>query len=149
MKSYSQDLRGRIVEARRNGGTAAEVAKRFGVCKRTVERYWKRFGETGQCNELRRGGYRVSRLKEHLEVLRKWIEEQNDITLAEIVARLRSELAVRIKRQALWHQLNKLGLTYKKNASRRRAKPARHQRGTGKVAGNPAAFAGKKTGLHR
>ena len=45
MKSYSQDLRKRIIRARENGASAEESAKRFGVCKRSVERYWKRFSQ--------------------------------------------------------------------------------------------------------
>ncbi|EIQ00071.1 LOW QUALITY PROTEIN: transposase [Opitutaceae bacterium TAV1] len=111
MKAYSQDLRERIIKARQDGAGAGETAKRYGVCKRTVERYWKRVNETGQCAELRRGGRRVSRLKPYLETLRGWIEVQNDLTLAEMLVRLRGELGVCIKRQALWHQLNRLGLT--------------------------------------
>ncbi|MDR2430580.1 MAG: helix-turn-helix domain-containing protein, partial [Puniceicoccales bacterium] len=49
MKSYSEDLRRCIIAARQRGAGAQETAERFEVSKRTVERYWKRFGETGQC----------------------------------------------------------------------------------------------------
>jgi transposase len=98
---------------------------------------------------LRRGGRRVSRLKPHLETLRGWIEEQNDLTLAQMLERLRRELGINLKRQALWHQLNRLGLTYKKNAARRRAGAARRESRAGKVAGKPAVAAGRKAGIHR
>ncbi|EIP97359.1 transposase [Opitutaceae bacterium TAV1] len=149
MKAYSPDLRERIIKARQEGAGAAETAKRYGVCKRTVERYWKRVNETGQCGELRRGGRRVSRLKPHLETLRGWIEAQNDLTLAEMLGRLRGELGVCIKRQALWHQLNRLGLTYKKNAARRRAGSGRRKGSPATLAGKPAVLAGRKAGVHR
>lgn len=148
MKAYSQDLRERILAARREGAGAAEAAKRFDVCKRTAERYWKRLGETGHCAELPRGGRRVSRLKPHLETLRSWIEKQNDLTLAEILGRLRSELGVCLKQKALWHQLNKLGLTYKKNASRRRAAASRRESRPGNLARKPAGTARSQTGVH-
>lgn len=148
MESYSPDLRGRIIKARQNGAGAAETAKRFSVCKRTVERYWKRFNETGRCAELRRGGRRVSRLKPHLETLRGWLEEQNDLTLAEMPGRLRGELGVRIKQKALWHQLNGLGLTYKKNVARRRAGSVRREGRTRALARKPAPAARRKTGVH-
>ncbi|MDR2512685.1 MAG: helix-turn-helix domain-containing protein [Puniceicoccales bacterium] len=52
MKSYSEDLRERIIAARQEGESAQGAAKRFAVSKRTVERYWKRFEETGQCAAL-------------------------------------------------------------------------------------------------
>jgi len=149
MKSYSQDLRERIIKARQDGQSAAEAAKRFKVCQRTVERYWKRFNETGQCLELQRGGRRVSRLQPHLKILSQWIEEQNDLTLSEMIERLGKELDVSIQRQALWHQLNQLNLTYKKNDSRRRARSSRCQGGSPTLAPKPAAVAHKKTGFHR
>lgn len=149
MKSYSQDLRGRIIEARKDGASAAETAKRFKVCKRTVERYWKRYTETGACEQLQRGGYKVSRLKPHLATLRGWIEEQNDLTLAELIGRLDGQLEVQIKRQALWHQLDKLGLSYKKNDIRRRARASGRERGKAALARKAAVDADKQTGVHR
>lgn len=112
VKSYSHDLRERIIQTRQDGISAEETAKRFKLSKRTVERYWKRFNQTGQCAELPRGGRRVSRLKPHLKTLRAWIKAQNDMTLAEMLAALR-KLGVRIGQHALWHQINKLGLSYK------------------------------------
>jgi hypothetical protein len=45
--------------------------------------------------------------------LRCWIEEQADLTLSEMCARL-SGLGVQIKAAALWHQLDKWGLSFKK-----------------------------------
>jgi hypothetical protein len=74
MKFYSEDLRKHIIAARQGGKGTQETAKREGS-KRTVERDWQRFGETGRCVALRRGGRRISRLKPHLETLRGWIEE--------------------------------------------------------------------------
>ena len=47
MKSYSNDLRERIVAGRQQGRSAQELAKRFGASKRSVERYWQRQQETG------------------------------------------------------------------------------------------------------
>ena len=42
MKSYSNDLRERIVAGRESGQSAEELAKRFNVSKRSVERYCQR-----------------------------------------------------------------------------------------------------------
>jgi transposase len=130
------------------GASAGEAAKRFGVCKRTAERYWKRFRQTGQCLALRRGGRRVSKLRAHLSTISGWIEARNDLTLEELLARLRGELGVEIKAHALWHQLNHLGLTYKRNASRRRARQARCESRPGALAGEPALAARGKACVH-
>jgi transposase len=58
----------------------------------------------------------------HLEAtLRGWIKAQADLTLAEMCERL-AEQGVQIKAPALWHQLNKWGLSFKKNSARQRAR---------------------------
>jgi len=121
MKPYSQDLRKRIVAARQAGESAEELAKRFQVSKRSVERY---FGLQVQCGSLQPrqiGGYRRSRLERHEETLRGWIAQQNDLTLAELQERCRKQLRVKIGLNALWKRLEHLGLNFKKNRGRRRA----------------------------
>jgi transposase len=66
------------------------------------------------------GGYRRSRLADKEALLRDWIKAQPDLTLAEMCERL-AEQGVAIKVPALWHQLNKWGLSLKKNSARQRA----------------------------
>jgi transposase len=53
--------------------------------------------------------------------LRSWIAAEPGLTLAELQLRL-SEQGVSIKTGALWHQLNKWNLTFKKNSARHRAR---------------------------
>ena len=122
MKAYSQDLRRRIIRARERGDSAQEISKRFEIHKRTIERYWNRYRQSGQASAKKMGGYRRSRLEKHDSVLRRWIEEKADLTLIEIQERCRKRLGVSIGMNALWHRIDGLGLSYKKNASRRRAK---------------------------
>lgn len=124
MKSYSVDLRERLVAGRQRGQSAEELARVFGVSKRSVERYFKRHQEEATLEAKARGGYRRSRLEEHDELLRQWIEEQPDLSLEQMGQRLLQQLGVSIGTTALWHRLDKLGLSYKKNAVRRRARPA-------------------------
>lgn len=121
MKAYSEDLRLRVVAARRAGHSAQEIAKRFDLSKRSVERYCKLFETTGKLTAKRMGGYRRSRLADHGPTLQGWVEAQNDLTLVEIQARCRRQLRVKIGLNALWHQLENLGLNYKKNRARQRA----------------------------
>jgi transposase len=121
----SEDLRQRIVRAREKGEGTGEVAKRFGVSRRSVERFWKQQNQSGHCRPQKIGGYRRSRLKGHDRLLRRWLTEQVDITLREVQQRCQKQLGVQIGLNALWHRIDALGLSYKKNDARRRARSAR------------------------
>ena len=116
------ELRERIVAAREEGHSASEVAKWFKVSKRSVERYWNSYVRTGSVEPKKRGGYRRSRLDGHDETLRKWIADQPDLTLEELRSLCLEKLDVQIGVTALWHRLNRLDLSYKKNAARERTR---------------------------
>lgn len=149
MQTYSGDLRERIVAARQDGRSAQEVAGLFRVSKRSVERFWKKFLSTGAIEPKQRGGYRRSRLEKHGQKLRDWIKEKQDLTLAELRIRIAEELKIKLGTTALWHQLERLGLSYKKNAARRRARPGgppgrppKLASSTKKLGGSTARFSG-------
>jgi len=125
MRPLSQDLRQRIIAARERGAGTGEVCRRFGVSRKSVERFWKQHRLTGTCQPKQIGGYRRSRLEKHDRTLRRWIDQQVDLTLSQLQERCRQELNVAIGLTALWHRLEKLGLSYKKNDARRRARSAR------------------------
>ena len=123
MRPLSQDLRQRIIAARERGEGTGEVCKRFGVSRKSVERFWREHGRTGQCLPKQIGGYRRSRLANHDRLLQSWIEAKPDLTLVELQQRCRTRLQVSIGITALWHRLHRLGLSFKKNDARRRAGP--------------------------
>jgi len=122
-QAYGVHLRERIVAARQDGHSAQEVAKWFKVSKRSVERFCKSYQQTGSVEPKQRGGYRHSRLEAHAETLHQWIAEQPDLTLHELQQRCSERLDVPIGITALWQQLDKLGLSFKKNAARQRTRP--------------------------
>lgn len=124
MRPLSEDLRQRIIAAKAEGAGTGEVSERFGVSRKSVERFWAQQGKSGHCRPKQIGGYRVSRLKKHGKRLRRWIAQQADLTLVELQLRCQKELKVQIGLTALWHQLDQLGLSYKKNDARRRARSA-------------------------
>jgi transposase len=134
MQTYSRDLRERIVAGRQQGQSAQEIARRFGVSKRSVERFWKKYLDTGAIEPKQRGGYRRSRLEKHDRKLRGWIRQKADLTLAELRERIAHELSIKLGTTALWHRLERLGLSYKKKPARLRARPARPATGTPPVA---------------
>src|SRR5271154_5416694 len=124
MRPLSQDLRQRIIAARERGEGTGAVCKRFGVSRKSVERFWQQHRQTGECRPKQIGGYRRSRLEKHDRTLRRWIAVQADLTLNELQRRCLEQLNVSIGTTALWHRLEQLGLSYKKNDARRRARSA-------------------------
>jgi transposase len=79
------------------------------------------------------------RLAELETTLRSWIALEPGLTLAEMRERLFQQ-GVSIKIGALWHQLNRWNLTFKKNSARQRTR-------TGGRAGGAASLAAGSTGL--
>jgi transposase len=121
MAAYSQDLRERVLRALERGDRPTEIARRFEVSRIWVYQVRRRVQQTGERGSLRIGGYRKSRLAESEQQLRGWIAAEPDLTLAELQRRLH-EQGVAIQIGALWHQLNKWNLTFKKNAARQRTR---------------------------
>jgi len=133
-KSYSLDLRRKVVAARASGHGVEESARIFGISRRTVWRYCKAHELTGHLQPKRRGGYRKSPLAAYEKSLRRWIKQQNDITLVAMQARIAHEYGLSASVTALWRQVDRLNLSYKKNAARRRARSARSAGGPEKMA---------------
>ena len=118
---YSQDLRDRVLRALDRGDRPTEIARRFEVSRIWVYQVRDRANETGERGSRPIGGYRRSRLAAKEQQMRSWIADQSDLTLAEIQQRLEQQ-GMTIKIGALWHQLNKWNLTFKKNAARQRTR---------------------------
>ena len=124
MQAYSQDLRERVLRALDRGDRPTEIARRFEVSRVWVYQVRDREQETGVRTSFQIGGHRRSRAAEMESVLRAWIEAEPDLALPELSKRL-SKQGVLIKPGALWHQLNKWNLTFKKNPARQRARARR------------------------
>jgi transposase len=107
-----------------------------------------RVQETGARSSFQIGGHRRSRIAGLESEVRFWIKAEPDLSLAEICDRL-AERGVSVKVGALWHQLNKWNLTFKKNASRQRARSAGRAVGTQGVAGSAAHDGRRKARIHR
>lgn len=121
MQAYSQDLRERVLRALDRGDRPTEIARRFEVGRAWVYRVRDRWQEAGERGSFPMGGHRRSRLAESEPMLREWIAAEPDLTLAEMQDRLARQ-GVAIKIGALWHQLNRWKLTFKKNSARHRAR---------------------------
>ncbi len=124
MHAYSQDLRERVLRALERGDRPTHIAQRFEVSRVWVYQVRTRLNEHGHRGSLPMGGHRKSRLAAMEDTLRVWLTAQPDLTLMEMCARLATH-GIAMKVPALWHQLNKWGLTFKKNSARQRARARR------------------------
>ena len=121
MQAYSQDLRDRVLRAVERGERPTDIAERFEVSRLWVYQVANRFKTTGQRSSLQVGGHRLSKIA-HLEsTIRDWLKAEPDQTLLELSERL-SKQGIELKVPALWHQLNKWNLSFKKNPARQRAR---------------------------
>jgi transposase len=129
MQSYSQDLRDRVLRALARGEGPSAIAERFEVSRFYVYQVRDREQETGVRSNFQIGGHRRSRVQDAEPVLRRWIAAEPGLTLQDLQERL-AEQGIAIKTGALWHQLNKWNLTFKKNPARQRARTRGRPGGT-------------------
>lgn len=120
MHSYSQDLRDRVLWALERGERPSDIARRLEVGRVWVYRVRDRKQKAGLRTSLQIGGHRRSRIAELEPQLRAWIEAEPDLSLQQLCEKL-AKKQVAVKPGALWHQLNKWKLTFKKNPARQRA----------------------------
>lgn len=116
MAPYSMDLRRRVARAWDVSGDAEDVAATFSVSRAWVHRLIQRRRETGSLAPRTQTKYRSRVLAGQEQQLAALIAAQPDITLAELRDALRTTAAL----STLWLEIDRLGLTLKKNRTRRR-----------------------------
>jgi transposase len=122
-KSYSSDLRGRVIEAVEAGASRREAGERFEISVSSSVRWLQRWRETGSAAPKPRGGS-VSRLEKVAAQILTLIAEQPDLTLVETVTELRKR-RIRTSRSSLWRFLDRHGITLKKKPASRGAAASR------------------------
>ena len=129
-RAYSPDLRERALAACEAGeGSQAEIARRFRVGERTLQRWLQ---------AARSEGRRAPKVPARsrglvggaVAALAGLVDEQNDATLAEYAGRLAARTGVRRSLAAVCRALKSLGLVRKK---RRSGRPSR----TGRMSPRP------------
>jgi transposase len=120
MGPYSMDLRERVVQAWDESGDAEEVAATFAVSRAWVHRLVQRRRATGSLAPRKQTKFRARVLAGQAPRLAALIAACPDATLAE----LRDALPTRAALSTVWREIDRLGLTVKKNRSRRRTAPA-------------------------
>ena len=130
-RSYSGDLRERVIEAVETGASRREAAERFEISASSLVRWLQRWREVGSAAPKPRGGS-VSPLEEFAERILALVAEQPDLTLEETLAELRKQ-RIRTSRSSLWRFLDRHDITLKK-------KPAGGGTGTGRRGARPATL---------
>jgi transposase len=113
---YSIDLRKRVLKAWKASGDADAVAATFGVSRAWVHRLAQRHRETGSIAPRKPTKFRSRVLAGHEDRLRALIRARPDATLVE----LREALPTTAALSTLWLEIDRLGITVKKNRTRRR-----------------------------
>ena len=115
-KSYSLDLRERIVAQVAAGGSRRGAARRFGVSDSCAVKLLARVGLTGSAEPARQGRPPGGgKLVAHREFLIEQVEARPDITMPELAARLKAEHGVTGSPASLSRVLCAAGFTYKKS----------------------------------
>ncbi len=124
VKSLSDDLRVRVVEAVDGGSSRRQAASRFGVSVSSAIRWVRRWRDRGEVRARPQGGDRRSgRIEAQAGFILGAVEERPDVTLAELQALL-LERGVSVGIASLWRFFERREISFKKNRARRRARPA-------------------------
>ena len=131
-KPLSDDIRIRIISAVDAGMSCRAAADRFSVVPSTAINVVRRHRETGEISSKPQGGDRRSGRVEaqaQAAAIPGLIENQRDITLAEIVEAIFETTGERFGTTTIWRLLKRHGQTFKKNRARERTGTPR-RRGT-------------------
>jgi len=120
MAAYSLDLRRRVLRAWDGGLDAESVAAKYEVSRAWVHRLVQRRRETGAIAPRPQTKFRSRVLSDQQEArLVALITARPDATLVE----LREALPTTAALSTLWRTIDRVGLTVKKNGTRRRTTP--------------------------
>lgn len=120
MKSYSMDLRERVLADCDSGLEVRQVAVKYRVSESWIRRLRQRRRESGEVAPRKSGHAAEPKWLAHRERLEELVREQPDATLAE----LRERLGIDISVPTLARALRALQLTFKKKSCVPRSKIA-------------------------
>ena len=115
MKTYSQDLREKLLAAVDRGMPRKEASGAFGISPATLKRWLRRRRETGSAAPRRRPGMRprVGATAEERRALWHQLEEEPEATLEEHRGLWERSHGVRVSVATMSRAIRRLGWTYK------------------------------------
>lgn len=118
MRPYSQDLRERVIAALEAGDQSqAEIAETFAVSLSTIEKWWRRWRQTGTCTARPHAGGVRRALRDCEDFLRAEVQKQPDVTLDELRARTVEANGIKASPSMMCRELRELRLPRKKSRS--------------------------------
>ena len=115
MNAYSEDLRGKIVEALRRGTTKSEAARTFGVSRSSVKRYAKLVEEGRPLAPKKRPGSKPKMDERARRLLEADLEERPAATLSERREFLRRVAGLSVSESTVNRMVRRLGFSRKKD----------------------------------
>jgi transposase len=138
-RSYSQDLRGRVLAAVDGGMAVRQAAPLFRVSVSYIYKALIRRRVTGDPGANPNRGHRPRKLSPPDEqALLARIEAEPDITLARLQDWLWEAQGVRLSNGGIWAAVRRLGFSFKKNPGGERTGAAGRRRPQGWVESRPA-----------
>ena len=147
-KPYSEDLRERVVRAVEGGSSRHKAAGQFDVSVSFVVKLMQRFRATGTFRPGDFGGHREPKLAPHEALVRELVEQSPSATLLELQKTL-SERGVEVGKSSIGRFLQRLRISYKKNALRGRAEASGRRRRARRMAREPTDPRPSETRFHR
>ena len=123
-RGYSNDLRVRVVELVKAGGTRREASRAFDVAATTAIRWVERWQDTGSVAAKPGTGHARSPLARHAPWLLEQVAAKSDLTLEEIRERLIEAHGLTSSLSAICRFYLRHRISFKKNRARQRAGPA-------------------------
>jgi len=118
MKPIDNQTRQNIIDAKVRGESRNDIEKWLNISKSAIDRIWRRYKEKGTFLPIPYTGRQSSTNKETDDKIREAIRNNPDKTLQELV----DELSLNLTPSGLYRKLDRMGLTYKKNALSRKTK---------------------------
>ncbi len=127
MKTYSLDLRERVINAVRNTDLSQDkIAKAFSVSLSTVENWWRSWQSTRRTEPLPYAGGVKRLLQPHATAIRQAVKQQPDATLDELCVAVEARTTVHANASMMCRELQILNLRRKKVTARQSTRyPAR------------------------
>lgn len=118
MKSYSTDLRERVVASVESGEcNIPQAARRYNISEPSIERWLARHRKTGNCAPLPHAGGVPRKLATAGGAIRAAVKAQPDATLQELCGRVEKETKIKSDPSMMYRELVRLKLPRKKSRS--------------------------------
>ncbi len=148
-RSYSADLRSRVLAAVDGGVPARTVAERFQVSVSCIYKTLGRRNATGETEARPQRNHQELKLAGHHEAIAAEVACRSDVTLNELRAWLLATHGVAASLGLMHRTLARLGLTLKKVTPGRGAGAARARQAAGRVAGRTGSAEPATAGVRR